>query len=80
MNSKKEFIINRVIDKCNRLYVRESSSDYIHDVVTYMDSQNYDYNNMNKYKAKGISEIIVAKIVLSEKEKRIFGGKIWTYT
>lgn len=71
MNSKKEFIINRVIDKCNRLYVRESSSDYIHDVVTYMDSQNYDYNNMNKYKAKGISEVIVAKIVLSEKEKRI---------
>ena len=65
MNSKKEFIINRVIDKCNRLYVRESSSDYIHNVVTYMDSQNYDYNNMNKYKAKGISEIIVAKIVLS---------------
>lgn len=69
MNSKKEFIINRVIDKCNRLYVRESSSDYIHDVVTYMDSQNYDYNNMNKYKAKGISEIIVAKIVLGEKRK-----------
>lgn len=71
MNSKKEFIINRVIDKCNRLYVRESSSDYIHDVVTYMDSQNYDYANMNKYKAKGIAELIVAKIVLSEKEKRI---------
>lgn len=69
MNSKKEFIINRVIDKCNRLYIRESSSDYIHDVVTYMDSQNYDYNNMNKYKAKGISEIIVAKIVLGEKRK-----------
>ena len=69
MNSKKEFIINRVIDKCNRLYVRESSSDYIHDVVTYMDSQNYDYNNMNKYKAKGISELIVAKIVLGEKRK-----------
>lgn len=71
MNSKKEFIINRVIDKCNRLYVRESSSDYIYDVVTYMDSQNYDYANMNKYKAKGISELIVAKIVLSEKDKRI---------
>lgn len=77
MNSKKEFIINRVIDKCNRLYVRESSSDYIHDVVTYMDSQNYDYNNMNKYKAKGISELIVAKIVLSEKEKRILRGRLY---
>ena len=76
MNSKKEFIINRVIDKCNKLYVGEFSSDYIYYVVTYMDSQNYDYNNMNKYKAKGISELIVAKIVLSEKERKNFGGKI----
>lgn len=76
MNSKKEFIVARVLDKCNRLY-GESSSDYIHDVVTYMDSQNYDYANMNKYKVKGISELIVAKIVLSVKIGRIFGGKIW---
>lgn len=71
MNSKKEFIINRVIDKCNRLYGGEFISDYIYDVVTYMDSQNYDYDNMNKYKAKGIAELIVAKIILSEKEKGI---------
>lgn len=33
----------------------------IYDVIKYMDSQNYDYNNMNKYKAKGIAELIVAK-------------------
>ena len=71
MNSKKEFIINRVIDKCNKLYGGEFSSDYICDVINYMDSQNYDYANMNKYKAKGIAELIVAKIILSEKEKRI---------
>ena len=71
MNSKKEFIINRVIDKCNKLYGGEFSIDYIYDVITYVDSQNYDYANMNKYKAKGISELIVAKIVLSEKDKRI---------
>jgi hypothetical protein len=71
MHEKKEFIISKVINKCNRLYVRESSSDYIHDVVTYMDSQNYDYDNMNKYKAKGIAELIVAKIILNEKGKRI---------
>ena len=76
MNSKKEFIINRVIDKCNKLYGGEFSSDYIYDVINYMDSQNYDYANMNKYKAKGISELIVAKIVLSEKERKNFGGKI----
>lgn len=80
MNSKKEFIVARVLDKCNRLYGGEFSSDYIHDVVTYVNSQNYDYANMNKYKAKGISELIVAKIVLSAKRGRIFGGKIWTYT
>ena len=60
MNSKKEFIINRVIDKCNRLYVRESSSDYIHDVVTYMDSQNYGYNNMNKY-IKAYQKLLLQK-------------------
>lgn len=71
MNNKKEFIINRVIDKCNKLYGGEFSSDYIHDVINYMDSQNYDYANMNKYKAKGIAELIVAKIILSEKEKGI---------
>ena len=80
MNSKKEFIVASVIEKCNKLYGGEFSSDYIYDVINYMDSQNYDYANMNKYKAKGIAELIVAKIVLSEKERKNFGGKIWTYT
>ena len=72
MNSKKEFIVVRVLDKCNKLYGGEFSSDYIYDVINYMDSQNYDYANMNKYKAKGISELIVAKIILSEKERKNF--------
>ena len=72
MNSKKEFIVASVIEKCNKLYGGEFSSDYIYDVINYMDSQNYDYNNMNKYKAKGISELIVAKIILSEKERKNF--------
>ena len=80
MNSKKEFIVASVIEKCNKLYGGEFSSDYIYDVINYMDSQNYDYANMNKYKAKGIAELIVAKIILSEKERKNFGGKIWTYT
>ena len=80
MNRKKEFIVASVIEKCNKLYGGEFSSDYIYDVINYMDSQNYDYANMNKYKAKGISELIIAKIILSEKGGRIFGGKIWTYT
>lgn len=71
MNSKKEFIVAMVLDKCNKLYGGEFSSDYIDDVVTYVNSQNYDYANMNNYKAKGISELIVAKIILSEKEKGI---------
>lgn len=79
MNTKKEFIVARVLDRCNKLY-GESSDDYIYDVIKYMDSQNYDYDNMNKYKAKGIVELIVAKIILNEKRGRIFGGKIWTYT
>lgn len=72
MNRKKEFIVASVIEKCNKLYGGEFSSDYIYDVINYMDSQNYDYNNMNKYKAKGISELIVAKIILSEKERKNF--------
>ena len=72
MNSKKEFIVGRVLDKCNKLYGGEFSSDCIVDVINYMDSQNYDYDNMNKYKAKGISELIVAKVVLSEKGGRNF--------
>lgn len=80
MNSKKEFIVARVLDRCNKLYGGEFSNDYIYDVINYMDSQNYDYANMNRYKAKGIAELIVAKIILSEKGGRIFGGKIWTYT
>lgn len=76
MNSKKEFIVARVLDRCNKLYGGEFSNDYIYDVINYMDSQNYDYANMNRYKAKGIAELIVAKIILSEKGGRIFGGKI----
>ena len=75
MNSKKEFIVASVLEKCSKLYGREFSNDYIYDIINYMDSQNYDYANMNKYKAKGISELIVAKIVLSEKEKEFLEVK-----